>query len=107
MKFTVARKGGSGKTTIAGTVSRVMESRGHRVLATDDDSRPNPALTIGIAESMASGLPGLADDLLHERQDTGGTTRLEHAIPAEDFIVAPGDRLTLLLMGQPDHGGSG
>ena len=38
-------------------------------------------------------------------------TRLELAIPADEFIdrygVAAQDNLTLLVMGQPNHGGSG
>ena len=88
MKIAVAGKGGSGKTTIAGTLARIMAERGQRVVAIDDDSNPNLALTLG-----------------------AGGTRLELAVPADDFIERFGvpvrDRLTLLVMGQPAHGGSG
>ena len=48
MKLAVAGKGGSGKTTIAGTLARVMAERGQRVVAIDDDSNPNLALTVGV-----------------------------------------------------------
>src|SRR5437868_219789 len=103
MKLAVAGKGGSGKTTVAGTLARLMAGRGHRVVAIDDDSNPNLALTIGLARGMA--FPGLPRDLLEERNDADGTPHLELAIPAEDFIdrygVAAGDNLTLLVMGQP------
>lgn len=111
MKVAVAGKGGSGKTTIAGTLSRIMASAGHRVVAIDDDSNPNLALTIGVARASASALPGLPRDLLEERRDAEGNSRLELSIPAEDFIdrfgVAAHENLTLLVLGQPNHGGSG
>jgi len=111
MKVAVAGKGGSGKTTIAGTLARVIAERGHRVVAIDDDSNPNLALTIGVDTAEASKFPSLPRDLLEERIDAQGVKWLELAVPAEDFIdrfgVPVRDRLTLLVMGQPNHGGSG
>jgi CO dehydrogenase maturation factor len=111
MKVAVAGKGGAGKTTIAGTLARVMADRGHRVVAIDDDSNPNLALTVGVDTASASKIAGIPRDMLEERTDAEGTKRLELAIPAEDFIdrfgVAVRDRLTLLVMGQPNHGGAG
>jgi CO dehydrogenase maturation factor len=111
MKVAVAGKGGAGKTTIAGTLARVMADRGHRVVAIDDDSNPNLALTVGVETAAASAFPGIPRDMLEERTGADGTTRLELAVPAEDFIDRFGipvrDRLTLLVMGQPSHGGSG
>ena len=111
MKVAVAGKGGSGKTTIAGTLARVMVEQGHRVVAIDDDSNPNLALTIGVGTAAASRFPGLPRDMLEERTDAQGVKWLELTVPAEDFIDRFGlpvrDRLTLLVMGQPNHGGSG
>ena len=111
MKVAVAGKGGAGKTTIAGTLARVMADRGHRVVAIDDDSNPNLALTVGVDTASAARLPGIPRDMLEERTDAEGIKRLELTIPAEDFIdrfgVPVHDRLTLLVMGQPNHGGSG
>ena len=108
MKVAVAGKGGSGKTTIAGTLARVMADRGQNVVAIDDDSNPNLAVTLGAGSVSAAGLPR---DMLQERADATGTTRLELTIPADDFIERFGVRvrehLTLLVMGQPNHGGSG
>ena len=108
MKVAVAGKGGSGKTTIAGTLARVMADRGQRVVAIDDDGNPNLAVTLGAGAVPAAGLPR---DMLKERADATGATRLELAIPADDFIERFGirvrERLTLLVMGQPNHGGAG
>lgn len=110
MKIAVAGKGGSGKTTIAGTLARVMADRGFRVVAIDDDSNPNLALTVGVG-TLASGWPVMPRDLLEERTDPEGARRLELAVPVEDFIdrfgLRAGENLTLLVMGQPSHGGSG
>jgi CO dehydrogenase maturation factor len=109
MKIAVGGKGGSGKTTIAGTLARVLAERGRPVVALDDDSNPNLAVTLGVPGSTP--LPALPRDLLEERTDAQGQSWLELAVPAEDFIdrygVAAGDNLTLLVMGQPSHGGSG
>ena len=111
MKLAVAGKGGSGKTTIAGTLARIMAERGADVVAIDDDSNPNLALTVGVGAAAAAGFPALPRDLLQERTDEAGATRLELGIPAEEFITRFGqparERLTLLVMGQPSHGGSG
>jgi CO dehydrogenase maturation factor len=111
MKIAVAGKGGSGKTTIAGTLARVMADRGLRVVAIDDDSNPNLALTVGVAATAASEWSALPRDLLQERTHQDGTKRLELAVPAEEFIdrfgVIARENLTLLVMGQPSHGGSG
>ena len=111
MKIAVAGKGGSGKTTIAGTLSRVLAGRGLPVVAIDDDSNPTLALTVGVGAVSAASLPPLPRDMLEERTDAQGVKWLELAVPAEDFINRYGvpvrDRLTLLVMGQPNHGGSG
>src|SRR5262245_34841285 len=99
MKIAVGGKGGSGKTTIAGTLARVLAARGLPVVALDDDSNPNLALTIGLAGTLASDPPGIPRDLLEERTDAAGHSSLELKIPVEDFIdqfgVPAGPNLTL------------
>ena len=111
MKVAIAGKGGAGKTTIAGTLARVIAERGQQVVAIDDDSNPNLALTVGVAATAAAEWSALPRDLLQERTDRDGTKRLELAMPAEDFIDRYGvpvrEGLTLLVMGGPNHGGSG
>jgi CO dehydrogenase maturation factor len=111
MKVAIAGKGGAGKTTIAGTLARIIAERGQQVVAIDDDSNPNLALTVGVDRNAAAKLHGIPRDMLVERTDADGTTRLVLAVPAEDFIDQYGvpvrDGLTLLVMGGPNHGGSG
>jgi CO dehydrogenase maturation factor len=86
MKVAIAGKGGAGKTTIAGTLARVIAERGQQVVAIDDDSNPNLALTVGVDRNAAATLHGIPRDMLEERTDADGTTRLVLAVPAEDFI---------------------
>lgn len=111
MKIAVAGKGGSGKTTIAGTLARVMAGRGYRIVAVDDDSNPNLALTVGLPPEATATLPPLPRDLLVEGVGPDGAKRLELAVPVEELIERFGvrvqDNLTLIVMGQPAHGGSG
>ena len=111
MKIAIAGKGGSGKTTIAGTLARVLAARGQRVLAIDDDSNPNLALTVGVTADRIRAIAELPRDLLAERVDGQGQRRLELAVPVDTVIARYGvpatESLTLLVMGQPQHGGSG
>ena len=111
MKIAVGGKGGSGKTTVAGTLARVLAERGQRVVALDDDSNPNLAVTLGLPHGEAASLPAIPRDWLEEKPDGEGGTQLELKVPAEEFIdrfgQPEGQNLTLLVMGQPSHGGSG
>ena len=110
-RIAVCGKGGSGKTTIAGTLARVLAQRGHRVIAIDGDSNPNLAITLGIPPDRAATLTPLPRTLLERRVDESGTTRVVLAEPAEAIIQEYGipapDGVTLLLMGRVDHGGVG
>jgi CO dehydrogenase maturation factor len=110
MKIAVAGKGGSGKTTIAGTLACIAAGRGVPVVAVDDDSNPNLALTLGLGAAAAAP-PSLPRDLLAERVDESGSRWLDLALPADEVIERFGVRaranLMLLVMGQPAHGGSG
>ena len=48
MKIAVAGKGGSGKTTIAGSLARMLGRKGHGVLALDADTNPMLGVSLGI-----------------------------------------------------------
>lgn len=48
MRIAVVGKGGVGKTTIAGTLARVLARRGRRVLALDLDPNPGMGWSVGI-----------------------------------------------------------
>lgn len=78
MKVAVVGKGGSGKTTTSGIVSRELARRGQRVVALDCDANANLALSLGmgveVAEEMIS---------VRERLDQGEE---EHAGDASELL---------------------
>ena len=49
MKLATVGKGGSGKTTVAGTLARIFAEEGTPILAIDGDPNPNLALTLGMS----------------------------------------------------------
>jgi CO dehydrogenase maturation factor len=110
-RIAVCGKGGSGKTTIAGTLARAFARTGRRVVAVDGDSNPNLAITLGIPPERAAGIEPLPRTLLEQRADNTGTLRTVLAVPPEEIfrrygVTAPDD-VTLVLMGKVDHGGAG
>ena len=107
MKLAVAGKGGSGKTSISGTMARLMARRGYDVLAIDGDSNPNLALTLGIPVARIDELPTLPRDLLR-RTESGGAelTKTLDEISATHSLAGP-DGVKLLVMAHPEHAGTG
>jgi len=110
-RIAVCGKGGSGKTTIAGTLARVLARRGRRVVAIDGDSNPNLALTLGVPQADAERISPLPRDLLVERQEPSGERTLVLRDPLHEIIRTYGvrtpDNVMLLLMGRVDHAGAG
>ena len=110
-RIAVCGKGGSGKTTIAGTLARAFARRGHRVLAIDGDSNPNLAITLGIPANRAETITPLPRSLLERRTDERGVQRAVLTELPDEIIrrygVAAPDDVTLLLMGRVDHAGVG
>jgi len=109
MKVAVSGKGGSGKTTASGTLSRAFAAEKLDVLAIDDDENPNLALTLGIPREQE--VPPIPGDLLKRVELPDGETELELAkspdeIVADYGVEAPGG-VRLLKMGEVDHAGSG
>lgn len=104
MKIAISGKGGSGKTTIAGTLARTLAETGLDVLAIDDDDNPNLALTLGIdRQTRVEPVPG---DLLRRVERPDGTVELELTkvpgeIADEHGTEAPGG-IQLLKMGEVD-----
>lgn len=106
MKLVVAGKGGSGKTSISGTMARVLARDGHRVLAIDADSNPNLALTLGIPAERMQQMPTLPRDLLQRTERGAQLTRTVEEICASHSL-AGADGVTLLVMAHPQHAGTG
>lgn len=111
MKIAIAGKGGTGKTTIIGTLARVLARQGRRVLAIDADSNPNLALTLGLSREQAAALTPLPRTLLEEQIDAEGrktvVLRMTPAEIAKQYGVATPDGVTMMLMGRVDHAGAG
>jgi CO dehydrogenase maturation factor len=106
MKLAIAGKGGSGKTSISGTMARLLARDGHRVLAIDGDSNPNLALTLGIPADRMSDVPTLPRDLLLRTGEGVVLKQTLDEICRTHSLEAP-DGVTLLVMAHPQHAGTG
>lgn len=111
MRLAIAGKGGTGKTTIAGTLARVLARRGRRVLAIDADTNPNLAATLGLGRVGVETIATLPRGLMERRTGPDGTietvfTRSPDEVLAEYGVGAP-DGVQLLVMGRVGHGGAG
>jgi CO dehydrogenase maturation factor len=108
MKLAIAGKGGSGKTSIAGTVARICGREGKRVLAIDGDSNPNLALTLGIPAERMNEVPTLPRDLLRRTDDGIELTKTLRDVRSSHSLQGP-DGVTLLVMAhpKPEEAGTG
>lgn len=108
MKIAISGKGGSGKTTIAGTLARSFADDGLEVVALDDDDNPNLAGTLGIpSDERVHPLPVK----LIKRVETEEGVSFELARPAEQVLEdhaarAPGG-VRLLKMGEVNEPAQG
>lgn len=78
MKIAVAGKGGSGKTTVSGTLARILARQGRSVVALDADTNPMLGVTLGVG-------PEETDRLLGIRQSVDGG-EMPHATTVEELI---------------------
>ncbi|CAN5449470.1 carbon monoxide dehydrogenase accessory protein CooC [soil metagenome] len=111
MRIAIAGKGGSGKTTLAGTMARLLARRGRAVIAIDGDTNPNLAQTLGVSAPADAEITALPSDLLARREDAAGNAYTELAIPVEEVLdrhsIRGPDGIRLLVMGQVEHAGRG
>ena len=104
MKVAVAGKGGSGKTTIAGTLARVLAQGEHSVLAIDADPNPNLAVNLGIDAGTAARIESVPLSFSHHSKDADGNYSVGMDITPEEIVSRYGtpapDGVTLLLVGR-------
>jgi CO dehydrogenase maturation factor len=110
MKIGVAGKGGSGKTTISGSLCRALAERGERLIAIDVDPNPNLGPPIGVPkEAFDDGKP-LSSDVIDHVEINGEheiilTRPLEEIL--DDFAIDAPAGIRLLTMGRPEYSGGG
>lgn len=112
MKIAIAGKGGSGKTSIAGTLARQLARRGlSSLVAIDGDSNPNLALTLGIGQDGLEAVKILPRTVLEKVKEQDGKARLTLVDPPDTVIEKHGnpapDGVTLLCMATVGHAGAG
>ncbi len=102
MRVAFVGKGGSGKSSLAGTFARVLAGAGQRVLALDSDPMPGMAFSLGIEQTDA----GLPDEAIEEYDDDDGHRRyrlregLTGPAAVEQYAVHGPDGVRFLQLGK-------
>lgn len=106
-RIAVSGKGGSGKTTITGTLARLSGRQFGNLLAVDADPNPNLARSMGVKQDS---WPLLPKGIL-ETVEEDGQRRTRLALPVkqvvEQYAVAGPDNVHLLALGEVDHANLG
>ena len=79
MKVAIVGKGGSGKTTSAGVIARLIARQGLEVIALDCDANPNLGISLGLGVEETERLVGMRQAL-----DDGEE---EHAPSSEELLT--------------------
>ncbi len=108
IKIAITGKGGVGKTTFSGVMSRLLARDGYDVLAIDADPDMNLASSLGIAKPPRP----LTEykELIEERAgEPGGMFKYNPKVDdvVEKFGVVGPDGVKMLVMGTVERGGSG
>ncbi|HKZ78794.1 MAG TPA: AAA family ATPase [Pyrinomonadaceae bacterium] len=108
MKIAITGKGGSGKTTIAATLTRILARRGLPVLAIDGDPNPNLIQALG---GVAGDVAPVPRSIVERREDEEGQTRLVLKKSLQEIVGEYGqkaaDNVTVLVGARVDHPGAG
>lgn len=112
MKIALSGKGGSGKTTIAGSITRILAMEGNKnILAIDGDSNPNLSVTLGIPKKKSMNLRAIPSSILRREKDPDGCIKTVLTETPDVIIKKYGikakDDITVLVMANVDHAGAG
>lgn len=111
LRLAIAGKGGSGKTTISGTLARLLAQQGRRVLAVDADTNPNLSVTLGVPADRAVRITALPRSLMERQTQPDGSVKSVFIADAlkvvDDYGADAPDGVRLLVMGAVGHGGAG
>jgi CO dehydrogenase maturation factor len=116
VKVAVSGKGGVGKTTVAGTLARILARQGVTVLAIDADPNANLGVTLGVPREQAEAVLPVSENaaLIEEKtgvspEASGGVFRLSFHVDdiIDRFGVSTPDGVTLLVMGVVRSAGQG
>jgi CO dehydrogenase maturation factor len=106
VKLAIAGKGGAGKTSITGTLARIIARNGYRVLAVDNDMNPNPSLTLGIPAEQMIELPVFGPEIVR-RTANGYELAMTLEEICDAYALSAPDGITLLTANQPTQAGTG
>ena len=115
MKVAISGKGGVGKTTLAGVMSRLLADQGYKVLSIDADPDSNLASAIGIDQDKLKDIQPLAQmkEFIEERTGAkrgayGSFFKMNPKVDdiPEKFSVSR-DGVKLLVLGTIPQGGGG
>lgn len=110
MKIAIAGKGGVGKTTISGTLCRVLGKNGNTVLAIDGDPNPNLSVVLGI-DKEAEMPKALSTDIIERIEESEGKWKFQVKMPFQEILDTYGqkapDNVSLLMIGKPEKAGTG
>lgn len=98
-KIAVAGKGGSGKTTVAGVLARLLAENGYDVLTVDADENPNLGISLGMGVERTYQLIGAREALLPEGPAIAAP--MEEIV--DQFAADAGERLRIVQVRKFDQ----
>jgi CO dehydrogenase maturation factor len=107
VKLAIAGKGGAGKTSITGTLARMIARRGRRVLAVDNDLNPNLSLTLGIPAAQISDLPTFPAEIVRRNEEGFYELSMPVAQICDICAVPAPDGVSLLVAAEPREAATG
>ena len=105
MKIAVAGKGGAGKTTIAGTLARLLARQGFRVTAIDADGNPNLGVALGLGPDTA--LVRSIRNELDDHHHGEASRNLDLASLIDELAVVAPDGIRLVQIGTIERPSAG